>query len=264
MKNQLLFLFLLLALVGMACQNQSSSTNAAPQTLGNPPAEGFNEAASDAQAITIADSVMEAMGGRTNWDNTRHLAWNFFGARTLVWDKKTGNVRIEIPKDSMTILVNIHEDKGQVKKGDVVFEQPDSLKKYLERGKNIWINDSYWLVMPFKLKDSGVTLKYVGQDTTQLGEQADVLSLTFEKVGVTPQNKYLVYADKEDNLIKQWDFYANAMDTVPRFQIPWQEYQPHGKILLSGNRGKRGLTDIGVYEELSPKVYTSFETIDLN
>ena len=52
-------------------------------------------------------------------------------------------------------------------------------------GKGQWINDTYWLVMPFKLKDSGVTLKYVGDGKTQAGDDADVLAMTFKNVGVT-------------------------------------------------------------------------------
>ena len=39
----------------------------------NPHAEGFDLEGSDAKAIEIADAVMEKMGGRENWDNTRYL-----------------------------------------------------------------------------------------------------------------------------------------------------------------------------------------------
>ena len=44
--------------------------------------------------------------------------------------------------------------------------------------------------MPYKLKDSGVTLKYKGQDTLETGHPAEKLQLTFEEVGKTPENKY--------------------------------------------------------------------------
>jgi hypothetical protein len=83
---------------------------------------------------------------------------------------------------------------------------PDQKSKLMKRGKSIWINDSYWLVMPFKLKDSGVTLNYVREDTISTGEKADVLEMKFKNVGVTPQNKYEVFVTKDDNLIKQWAF----------------------------------------------------------
>src|SRR5574341_2122412 len=67
----------------------------ARQMSGNPPAPGFNLAGSDAKAIAIADEVMDKLGGRENWDKTRYVTWRFFGRRLHVWDKWTGNARVE-------------------------------------------------------------------------------------------------------------------------------------------------------------------------
>ena len=141
--------------------------------------------------------------------------------------------------------------------------QPDSVAKYLQQGKEAWINDSYWLVMPFKLKDSGVTLKYLGEAPTQAGQPADVLQLTFEGVGVTPQNKYKVWVDKETKLVSQWAHFRNASDPEPAFVMPWQDYQTYGGIKLSGDRGQSKLTDIKVLEEVPEAAFTSFEPVEL-
>jgi len=122
----------------------------------------------------------------------------------------------------------------------------DTVAYYLERAKNIWINDSYWLVMPYKLKDSGVTLKYVSRDTTALGQDGDKLSLTFEGVGVTPQNKYEVIVTDENRLVEEWRFYTNATDSIPRFTTPWGDYKKYGDIMLSGDRGRNSLSEIAV------------------
>ncbi|WP_181885096.1 hypothetical protein [Pontibacter diazotrophicus] len=229
----------------------------------NPPMEGFNMAASDPEAILIADSVMAAQGGRESWDDTRYISWNFFGNRKLLWDKHTGNVRVEHVKDDTKILVNIDTGEGRVYKDGAEVTQPDSLAKYLQKGKEAWINDSYWLVMPFKLKDSGVTLKYLGEDTTQVGQQADVLQLTYENVGVTPENKYKVYVDKNTNLVAQWAYFRNADDSVPAFVMPWQDYQSYGQLKLSGDRGQAKITDIKVLDEVPENAFTSFEPVDL-
>jgi hypothetical protein len=117
--------------------------------------------------------------------------------------------------------------------------------------------------MPFKLKDSGVTLNYIGEDTV-MDVQSDVLQLTFENVGVTPDNKYLVYIDKNTNLVNQWAFYKNVSDEKAGFILPWQNYQKHGDILLSGDRGPRQLTDIKVFESLPESIFTSFDVVDFN
>ena len=225
--------------------------------------EGFNMEGSDPKAVQLADSVMAAQGGRESWDNTRYIAWNFFGNRKLLWDKASGNVRVEHLKDDMKVLVNINTGEGKVYKDGAEVTQPDSVAKYLQQGKEAWINDSYWLVMPYKLKDSGVTLKYLGEDTTQAGQQAEVLQLTFEKVGVTPENRYKVYIDKGTHLVSQWAYFKNANDTAPAFVMPWQDYQTYGNLKLSGDRGQAKITDIKVMDEVPETAFTSFEPVNL-
>ena len=257
------FLFIATLTLLMAC-NSASTEEVQETTEVNPAAEGFNKTASDQKAIDIADEVMLACGGREQWDNTRYIAWNFFGRRMLIWDKHNGNVRINSYPDNTTYLLNVFTNEGKVKRNDVIYDHPDSLKQYVEKGKSIWINDSYWLVMPFKLKDSGVTLSYVDADTTQLGGQADVLALTFKNVGDTPDNKYLVYVGKETRLVEQWDFFTNATDSLPRFSSPWLDYQKYGNILLSSDRKMAKLSEIGVYESLPESVFNSFDPVDLS
>jgi len=227
----------------------------------NPPAVDFNLEGSDPQAIKVADEVMAALGGRKNWDQTRYLSWSFFGVRQHYWDRYTGNVRIESPKDSTIFLMNINSMEGKVQKNGSLVDNPETLKQFLQRGKNAWINDSYWLVMPFKLKDSGLTLKYEGEKKTENGELADVLQLTFDRVGHTPLNKYEVFVDKESHLVTQWSYFPEATDSIPRFTLPWEKYEKKGAILLSGGRGKNELSDIAVYDELPESVFTSFDPV---
>ncbi|MEN7548564.1 hypothetical protein AAG747_11625 [Rapidithrix thailandica] len=225
--------------------------------IGNPPAEGFHLESSDQKAIEVADDVMKAMGGRQNWDNTRFISWNFFGVRSLVWDKWEGRVRIDIPEQETSIAMNIHTMKGKAWVNEKEVSDPEALSNLLQRGKEIWINDSYWLVMPFKLKDSGVTLKYQGEEADQQGKRCDVLQLTFESVGVTPENKYQVFVEKDSELVSQWAFFAKATDEEPAFVTPWVGYEKKGNILLSGDRGDRKLSEIEVHESLPDKVFTS-------
>ncbi len=259
MKNQLL----LWAFVAMftACQtaeNKEASPSDQEEIAVNPAAPGFNEAASDPEAIAIADEVMEAMGGRAAWDRTQFIYWSFFGRRTLLWDKFNQRVRINVPGDSMLYLIDLAEGTGMVMKNGEALEQLDSLAKYVKQGQSIWINDAYWLVMPYKLKDSGVTLKYVGQGTTQNGKTAEVVMLTFERVGDTPQNKYKVYVDPESKLVIQWDFYSDAADEQPRFTTPWEGYQDFHGILLSAGRGENSLSEIAVYSKVPTTAFTDF------
>lgn len=241
-------------------ETSSEEDNAVTETLEtNPAAEGFDLDGSDKKAIELADKAMKAMGGRKNWNNTRYLSWNFFGFRKHLWDKWTGDVRIESLRSDFKVLMNLRSMEGKVWMDGAFLQEPDSLVKYLDIGKRMWINDSYWLVMPFKLKDSGVTLKYSREDTTSLGESSEVLELTFEEVGVTPDNKYEIWISKESGLVNQWAYYRNTGDSVAGFIRPWGGYEKHGNILLSSERGDRDLSEVAVLNDVPEGVFEDFE-----
>jgi len=230
--------------------------------LYNPPAKGFNMEGSDQTAMLIADKSMVAMGGRSAWDQTNVISWNFLGYRKLLWDKENNKVRIDYLKDDLSIALDMNDMTGKVWKNGQEITDKEALDPYLKSAKSAWINDSYWLFMPFKLKDSGVTLRYEEEDTTATGIRSDVLKLTFDEVGDTPQNAYRVWVDIDDKLIKQWAWYADAADQEPRFVKPWTDYKPYGDILLAGERGEKDITEIAVmneapkdvFENLSPKL----------
>ena len=60
-------------------------------------------------------------------------------------------------------------------------------------------------------------MTYAREDTTMNGELADVLRLTFEGVGVTPQNAYEVWVEVDSKLIKQWAYFKDAGQEEPNF-----------------------------------------------
>lgn len=246
-KFSLLVICVVLGLAG--CRSPENSNETAADDAGYPAAEGFNAAASDDRAIAIADSVMKAMGGYENWTNTEIIQWTFFNRRTHTWDKKTGRDRIEIPDKNMTITFDINSREGTVVRNGQRVTQPDTVKKYLQQAYEMWVNDSYWLVMPYKLKDSGVTLSYMGMDSTRAGIPAYKLKLTFDSVGVTPQNMYHVYVDTTDYLVRQWAYFPEAGMDEPGFVLPWRNYRRYGNILLSNDRGNNAISDIEVLKE---------------
>jgi hypothetical protein len=231
----------------------------------NPAATGFDLEGSDAEAILLADRVMDAMGGRAAWDATRFVTWKFFGRRTHYWDKHTGDVRVEgvgrEDEKPYVILMNLHSMEGRAWRDGEELEG-EELATMLDSGEAAWINDSYWMFMPYKLKDSGVTLTYVGEGTMEDGRAAQVLQLVFKEVGRTPDNRYHVYVSDETGLVEQWDYYQNASDDEPGFQVPWHNWQRHGSIMLSDQRGRGAHTDIAVYEQLPATVFADPAPVD--
>jgi hypothetical protein len=235
--------------------------------LASAPAPGFDVEGSDPEAVALAKDVMRRMGGAAAWDRTRYLTWSFFGRRRHVWDKHTGQVRIDVERrkveEPVVILMNVNTKKGRAWKGSAEVTDPDELAELLDTGEAAWINDSYWLVMPYKLLDSGVTLHALGEGTMADGRSAGILELTFYNVGRTPENRYHVYVDRESGLVEQWAFFAEREDQEPRFVCPWANWKRYGRIMLSGDRGDRGqLTDIAVLDALPESVLTSPATVD--
>ncbi len=227
--------------------------------MGNPPAEGFDLAHSDPAAIELADSIMIAMGGRESWNNTRFIGWNFGGRRNWMWDKMTGRIRIESINDSIIYLANANDTLGRVQVKGQELKEPDSLRKMLKRARSMYYNDMYWLCMPYKLKDSGVTLKYLGEDTLK-SNRYNVIQLMFQQVGDTPQNKYKIYVDVKDKLVRYWSYYKDNKQDTANFTRPWDNYQKYGTILLSGDRSDgAGPKSVKVEENVADKTFTEFQ-----
>jgi hypothetical protein len=219
----------------------------------NPALPGFRADASDARAIEIADETMRAMGGRAAWDATRYLSWLFFGRRTHYWDKWTGDVRIE--SDSTVVLMNVNTRAGRAWVGGREVVEPAAKTKLLESGYGWWVNDGYWMFMPYKLKDTGVALKYRGERAMQDGRQADVLELTFANVGLTPDNRYEVLVDKQTRLVGEWTFYRAATDSAATFTMPWKDWRRVGSIMLCADHGREADWKLAAYESLPRSVF---------
>jgi hypothetical protein len=297
LTNRLTFpilLCLLLGLLGNACENKpvdetSAETTteadapkpgekfmkdgkktiileAQPWPVGNgvyPAAEGFNEAGSDPKAIRLADSIVKYHGGWDAYANTRYFSWDFFGARQLSWDKLEKRVRIDQPSQNTVYLLDYSDAdnlQGRVRRrGEEV--TGDSLAIFLGRAYSMWINDSYWLVQQYKLKDSGVTLQYGGEVRVdpQASRPSYILDMTFENVGDTPGNRYRLFADKVTYRINTWQFFKDAADEKPAMETPWDGYLPYDGLVLSDDRGGRfQLAPINVSSSMPERVFTEF------
>ena len=122
----------MLLIAAISCQSE----------YGNPAAEGFLIEESDAKAIAVADQVMEAMGGRQAYDNTQVLRWDFFGRRSLLWNKATGDVRIDM-NDSLDtrLFVNVFSDSSAVMINGRLVENTDFLQTFYRSTSKVTLLD---------------------------------------------------------------------------------------------------------------------------
>lgn len=245
----------ILIIVTNACSSDQKPTADSTQEVPLSSNEYLGEM--DEKSEEIVTRMENAMGGVNAYDQIQHLQWNFFGSRKWWWNKWTGDVRCEALRSDISIVMNILSQKGQVKLNGEIQSHPDSLSKYLERGYRWWINDSYWLVMPFKLRDQGVALAYLGTQNTEVDSiECDVMKLTFKEVGVTPGNMYHLYVDPKTGFLVQWDFYRTQQDSLPAFKMPWLNYQEHQGVFFSSDRGRRKIEEVEAYKDVPESIYT--------
>jgi hypothetical protein len=198
----------------------------------------------DPKAVAVAETVMEKLGGAEAWKATRFLRFDFavdregktVMRRAHTWDRFTGRYRAEGKDEEgrdVVVLMNLHTKQGQAWRGG----EPVSgkaLESLLESGYAWWVNDSYWLLMPYKMRDHGVILSYAGLEAKQ-GRTWDKVLLTFEGVGLTPQDKYWVFVNRATGLVDRWEFVLKGADTPP-VPFDWSGWAKHGNIMLADDR----------------------------
>ena len=207
--------------------------------LATAPPAGAETAASDPKAVEIADQVMAALGGHERWDRLRVLRWTFEASvndtlrpgRRHSWDKHTGWHRVEgatAAGQPYCYIENLNDSTGMAwVNGNRI--EGDSLKKLMRRAHGAWINDSYWFLMPYKLRDPGVTLKYDGEVKDSTGAVHDRLALSFENVGFTPGDRYWVYVNRANHRVDRWEHLLQGAQPPP---VPWswEGWEKHGDL----------------------------------
>lgn len=223
---------------------------ASSRTASNPAAPGFDAARSDPRAIAIADEVMEALGGRAAWDATRCLQWRFKKSRRLCWDRTSGDFRLD--DGDRVVLMNLGTGQGRVYEKGVEVADADKQRDALDRAYKTWVNDSYWLLAPYKLKDSGVRLSWKGEGALDGGRGADILRLEFAGVGVTPDNAYDLWVARDTHLVERWSYYKWNTDAQPAMTTPWADWRRYGAIRLASDHGTGPATDEIVVSDAPP------------
>jgi hypothetical protein len=205
----------------------------------------------DIAATRIADPdvqriharMLEAMGGARGWERARYFEFDFVPVRdgqpagrwSHRWDRYTGDFRLSGTRagEPLVVVTNVNAPEtgrawiaGQPAAG----AQLDSLLSFAYAR---FINDSYWLIMPYKWTDPGVRLSYVGP-VHEAGRDWQVVRLAFDQVGLTPQNEYLAYINPQTGLMERWYHFRQAGADPIIFD--WIDWRPFGPILLSTDK----------------------------
>jgi hypothetical protein len=199
---------------------------------------------------------MNSAGGRENWSKTKFISWSAPG-RTLVWDTRKGRLRMESSEQKTVYLIDTNTGEGRVQKNGQEITDPAALKNMLANARFIWANDIYALALPFRLKDAGATLRYMGEDSLK-GNLYNVLQLTFANSGRsranpgTSQDKYKVYVDIKGKVIRYWSYFADMNQDTASFTRSWSS-DIHGDVMLSG-----GSAGVKIDDALPETTFTEF------
>jgi hypothetical protein len=194
----------------------------------------------DPKAVEVAERTMDAMGGRKAYEAVRTLRFRFvverdgkeLGSRSHVWDRWDGRYRLEATTREgkpLLVLMNLNDRTGDAwVDGEKV--DPDSAALYLGQAYGSFINDSYWLLMPWKWLDPGVDLTYEGKKTVD-GADYDVVHLAFVNgTGLTSNDQYWGYVSRKTGLMERWDYLLQDDQGNPgtgaRSTFLWEHWEP--------------------------------------
>jgi hypothetical protein len=101
-----------------------------------------------------------------------------------------------------------------------------------------WVNDSYWLLAPLKIRDRGVKVEAGGPKELN-GVTYETLRLSFDQVGLTPTDHYVFYLDPQTKLPHAWDYIPKSGEGM---QATWEKYQTFGGLNLATEHNFNGKT----------------------
>jgi hypothetical protein len=225
--------------------------------------------AADPEARAVVQKLMDAMGGSEAFQNTGALRFTFAytskdtlrTARTHWWDRRTGQYRIQGVRKGEPFVFLFNTG---TKDGRVFLNGKEQLgaegAPLLERAYALFINDTYWFLMPAKLFDPGVHLQMDGEAVVN-GSPADRVKVTFDNVGLTPGDTYWAYIDRTSHLMTRWGMILQDERDKPDARetlYDWTEWTRHGAVTLASGRVKVDDPDKTLIEIRDIQVADSF------
>lgn len=164
------------------------------------------------QAERLTDKIQKAINQKA-WDSTAAISFTFMGNHHYLWDKKNNLVLVQWSTNKVfynnQTLEGIAYKDGAKLSGATKIDAIATANKYFN-------NDSFWLIAPFKLRDSGTTRSLVMQDNHE------ALMVTYNSGGSTPGDSYVWILD--DNYVPTaWRMWVSILP-VGGFETSWENY----------------------------------------
>ena len=167
-------------------------------------------------AEAIARSAMAAMGGEEAWNATRLVRFDWAVERDgeqlalyhHTWDRWSGDYLLTGKTregQALEVRFNVDSREGEARLDGELLAGEDAAAR-LEQAYGRFINDSYWILMPWKWLDPGVDLRSLGERQHD-GRTYDVVELSFDSgTGLTSNDRYLAWVDRESGRMERWQY----------------------------------------------------------
>jgi len=161
------------------------------------------------QAEQLADEMLKALN-KPGFDSLKYIAFTFKGIHTHQWDRKNNHVTVSWKGHEVFVDLN----------------KPSDAYNLLEfKAYQHFINDSFWLVAPFKVRDDGVV-----RSTVDL-EVGRGLLVTYTSGGVTPGDSYL-WILGERGFPKAWKLWTSNVP-IGGLEFSWDNWEEFDGVWLS-------------------------------
>jgi hypothetical protein len=199
--------------------------------LGAVTAHAVDESADKAQQL--ATDLWKASGGE-NWAKVKEVQFTFVvesEGKTLfsaahVWNVSTNTDEVKW-KDK--------QGKDHDATANLATPATDGDEK---TAYGRWVNDSYWFLAPLKIRDKGVKVEATGPKEIG-GVSYETLRLSFDQVGMTPTDQYVLYLDPKTKLVNAWDYIPKTGEGM---QATWEKYQTFSGLNLATEHNFNGKT----------------------
>ncbi|MBL4568363.1 MAG: hypothetical protein JKY69_01405 [Flavobacteriaceae bacterium] len=168
--------------------------------------------ASNPKANALANNLLKAIKHEA-YNHTRYISWSFAGRRSYKWDKTKHIIEVVWDKNKVVLHPNNIEKSTLFVDGK---EQTENKKEYIQKALRYFNNDSFWLVAPHKLFETGIIRSIEKHN----GKNA--LKVKYTTGGTTPGDSYLWLLD-ENFLPIKYKMYIPSMK-MDGVEATWEDW----------------------------------------
>jgi hypothetical protein len=214
----------------------------------------------DAKADALGKELIASLGGEKAWDKARQLRFDFVVERegkaiarfSHVWDRYTGDYRVSGTDKTgapFTVFFNVNTKEGQAFVNGKATEG-EARDAMLKNAYGRFINDTYWLLAPWKIFDPGVHLAYDSEKPCPEGGTCDLLKLSFDNVGLTPKDVYWLWINRDGHRMVAWQYVLNGATEEPT-TAQWKDWRSFSGISLAVEKPIAGKQAVIRFENIS-------------